>query len=157
MALDALGGEGASPLTARGAQVLPSSLLLLSLELSDTEFRKQAEKAGRLARRKRAPRRTLQYDHPQGSMVVLGGRAISYERGTPVQAEQAEAAKVEKILADNTSRTLSLYLALSLTYTHNSLSLNLEHQTSQAEQAEAAKMEKILADITAREHDLSIM
>ena len=30
---------------------------------------------------------TLQQDYAQGSMVVRGGEALSYERGTPVQSE----------------------------------------------------------------------
>jgi len=34
--------------------------------------------------RNNPPRRTLQKDYTQGPMVVLGGGAVSYERGAPV-------------------------------------------------------------------------
>jgi hypothetical protein len=41
---------------------------------------------GYLAHKKQRPPRTLQEDYAQGHMVVLGGVAVSYERGTPVLA-----------------------------------------------------------------------
>jgi len=37
-----------------------------------------------LVHKKPPPRRTLQWGYTQGPMVFLGGRAVSYERGTPV-------------------------------------------------------------------------
>ena len=40
---------------------------------------------GCLAHKKHPPPRTLQEDYTQGVMVVLGGGAASYERGTPVR------------------------------------------------------------------------
>ena len=39
--------------------------------------------------RNRAPPRTLQYDYVQGPMVVLGGGAVSYERGNPEERGHA--------------------------------------------------------------------
>ena len=39
---------------------------------------------GYLAHEKQRPPRTLQQDHDQGPMAVLGWWAVSYERGTPV-------------------------------------------------------------------------
>jgi len=39
---------------------------------------------GYLAQKKAPPHRTLQYDHALVPGVILGGRALSYERGTPV-------------------------------------------------------------------------
>ena len=39
---------------------------------------------GYLAHERYPPPRTLQQDYAQGPLVVLGGGAISYERGTPV-------------------------------------------------------------------------
>ena len=39
---------------------------------------------GYLAHKKKRFARTLQQDYAQGLMVVLGGEALSYERGTPV-------------------------------------------------------------------------
>ena len=41
---------------------------------------------GFLAHKKLPPPRTLQYGYAYGPMVVLGGGAVSYERGTPVAA-----------------------------------------------------------------------
>jgi len=41
---------------------------------------------GYLAPKEDSPPRTLQYDYPQGPMVVPGRGAISYGRGTPVHA-----------------------------------------------------------------------
>ena len=43
---------------------------------------------GYLAHKKTPPPRTLQYDCAQGYMVVLGGRAVSYERGAPVDSKK---------------------------------------------------------------------
>ena len=37
-----------------------------------------------IAHKKQRPLRTLQEDYAQGPTVVLGGRAVSYERGAPV-------------------------------------------------------------------------
>ena len=37
-----------------------------------------------LAHKKQRPPRILQYDDAEGPMVVLGGAALSYARGTPV-------------------------------------------------------------------------
>ena len=39
---------------------------------------------GYLAHQKHLPPRTLQQDYPSGPRVVLGGGAVSYERGTPL-------------------------------------------------------------------------
>ena len=39
---------------------------------------------GNLAHKKVPPPRTLQQAYAQGPAVVLGGEAVSYERGTPV-------------------------------------------------------------------------
>ena len=39
---------------------------------------------GYLAHKKPRPLRTLQKDYAKGPMVVLGGGAVSYVRGTPV-------------------------------------------------------------------------
>ena len=41
---------------------------------------------GNLARKKQRPPTTLQQEYAQGPMVVLGGGAVSSERGTPVGA-----------------------------------------------------------------------
>ena len=38
---------------------------------------------GYLAHKKQQPPRNLQQDYAQGPMAVLGGWAVSYERGTP--------------------------------------------------------------------------
>jgi hypothetical protein len=42
---------------------------------------------GYLAHKNLLPPRTIQYDYAEGPMVVLGGLAVSYERGTPVQVD----------------------------------------------------------------------
>ena len=42
---------------------------------------------GYIAREKHPPRRTLQLDYTQGPVVVLGGGAVSYEPGTPVNPQ----------------------------------------------------------------------
>jgi len=39
---------------------------------------------GYLAHKKHPPPRTLQWDYTYGPIAVLGGGAVSYERGTPV-------------------------------------------------------------------------
>ena len=43
------------------------------------------ELEGYLTHKKQRPPRTLQKDYTEGSMVVLGGGAVSYERGTPAR------------------------------------------------------------------------
>ena len=43
---------------------------------------------GYLAHKKQRPPRTLQKDYAWGPMVTLGGGAVSYGRGTPVQDSQ---------------------------------------------------------------------
>ena len=42
---------------------------------------------GYLAHKKHPLPRTLQWDYTLGPLVVLGGGALSYERGTPVQVQ----------------------------------------------------------------------
>ena len=44
---------------------------------------------GYLAHKKQPPNWTLQQPNAQGSTVVLGGGAVSYERGTPVAQASA--------------------------------------------------------------------
>ena len=53
---------------------------------------------GYLAHKKQRPPSTLQYDYTQGPMVVLGGGAVSYERGTPAREEKEEEAVIHRSL-----------------------------------------------------------
>jgi len=48
---------------------------------------------GYLAHKKPRLPSTLQYDHPKGPMVALGGEAVSYERGTPVERQSPQWAR----------------------------------------------------------------
>jgi len=70
----------------QGAAGVPSRSLSLSREAGAARWPIQ----GYLAHQKQRPPGTLQYDYAQGTMVVLGGSAVSYERGTP--ATRAEPA-----------------------------------------------------------------
>ena len=96
---------------------------------------------GYLAHKKQPPLRTLQQDYAQGPMVVLGGVAVSYERGTPVGpvdlwvfhemlvwpvvcGRGASVASLSLSLSLSLSVTLSL--AISLCHTHT-LSLSHTH------------------------------
>ena len=56
----------------------------LRFQVSGFGFRVKALQ-GYLTHKKQPPLRTLQYDYTQGPMVVLGGGAVSHERGIPAR------------------------------------------------------------------------
>jgi len=62
---------------------------------------------GYLARKKDPPPRTLQYDYTYGRILVLGGGAVSYERGTPVGHAPFSKGPARHLLQDTISRKMA--------------------------------------------------
>jgi hypothetical protein len=73
------------PSTARRRSLTSSFSPICAVPHTIQSFRFIALKVpGSLAHKKYPPPRTLQQDFTRGHMVVSGGGAVSYERGTPV-------------------------------------------------------------------------